>query len=220
MDMSGGAARSPKRFALPVTEIARPSLRRIVQDEFQFFKGLVGNPAKTGAISPSGAALARRMAAEVDPDAGLPVLELGPGTGVVTRALVERGVSPERIVAIEYNPAFCRLIADRLPGVTVLNGDAYDLAATLPDRFAGPFSAVVSSLPLLTRPPEARTALLDAAFGRMAPGRPFIQFSYSLFAPVEPVPGRFTVERSRWIVKNLPPARVWVYRRAAGAAPI
>jgi phosphatidylethanolamine/phosphatidyl-N-methylethanolamine N-methyltransferase len=102
----------------------------------------------------------------------------------------------------------------------VLEGDAYDLAATLPDSFAGPFSAVVSSLPLLTRPPEVRIALLEAAFDRMAPGQPFIQFSYSLFAPVEPIPGRLTVERSRWVFKNLPPARVWTYRRAADAAPI
>lgn len=203
-----------------MTEIARPSLKRILQDELHFFRGLLGNPAKTGAISPSGAALARRMAAEVDPRNDLPVLELGPGTGVVTRALLERGVKPEKLVAIEYNPVFCRLIADRMPGVTVLEGDAYDLAATLPGRFAGPFSAVVSSLPLLTRPPEVRIALLEAAFDRMAPGQPFIQFSYSLFAPVEPIPGRLGVERSRWVFKNLPPARVWTYRRTVGAAPI
>jgi phosphatidylethanolamine/phosphatidyl-N-methylethanolamine N-methyltransferase len=195
---------------------SRNPRRHIFEDEIRFLKGLISNPAKTGAISPSGVALARRMAAEVDPADELPVLELGPGTGVVTRALLERGVKPERLVAIEYSAPFCRLIADRMPGVTVLNGDAYDLAGTLPETFAGRLSAVVSSLPLLTRPPEVRVALLEDALGRMAPGQPFIQFSYSLFPPIDPIAGRFTVEHSRWIVMNLPPARVWVYRRPQG----
>jgi phosphatidylethanolamine/phosphatidyl-N-methylethanolamine N-methyltransferase len=133
---------------------------------------------------------------------------------VVTKALLERGLAREQIVAIEYNAAFCRLIAERMPGVTVLQGDAYHLGATLPERFAGPFSAVVSSLPLLTRPEEERIALLEEALDRMAPGQPFIQFSYSLFPPVKPIPGRFTVTKSHWVIMNLPPARVWLYRRA------
>jgi phosphatidylethanolamine/phosphatidyl-N-methylethanolamine N-methyltransferase len=168
----------------------------------------------TGAIAPSGRALARRMVAEVDPLSTLPVLELGPGTGVVTRALIERGVPPARIIALEYNPGFAALIRARMPGVRVMVGDAYHLDASLPEGSRGPFSAVVSSLPLLTRPEEERVTLLEDALGRMAPGGCFIQFSYSLFPPVKPIAGRFTVEKSKWVVMNLPPARVWLYRRA------
>ncbi len=99
--------------------------------------------------------------------------------------------------------------------MTVVRGDAYDLAATLPADRQGPYSAVVSGLPLLTRPPPDRLALIEDVLDRMAPGKPLIQFSYSLFPPVAAVPGRFTVTRSRWVLWNLPPARVWVYRRAA-----
>jgi phosphatidylethanolamine/phosphatidyl-N-methylethanolamine N-methyltransferase len=183
-------------------------------DQFRFLKGLATAPTKTGAVAPSGVALARLMASAVDPADPLPVLELGPGTGVVTRALIERGVPPARIIALEYNPDFAALIQTRMPGVRVTVGDAYRLDESLPQGWRGPFAAVVSSLPLLTRPEEERVTLLEDALGRMAPGRCFIQFSYSLFPPVKPIPGRFAVEKSKWVVMNLPPARVWLYRRA------
>ena len=182
-------------------------------EKFAFLKSLKDSPGLTGAIAPSGAALSRLMASFVDPGDPLPVLELGPGTGVVTAALIERGVAAKKIITIEFNPEFCGLLRDRFPDVSVVRGDAYNLSDTLPADKAGPFSAVVSSLPLLTRPPEIRSALIKEALARMAPGQPLIQFSYSLFPPVKPVVGVFTVERSKWVLMNLPPARVWVYRR-------
>jgi phosphatidylethanolamine/phosphatidyl-N-methylethanolamine N-methyltransferase len=185
-----------------------------LHDEIRFLRGLVARPRTTGAISPSGAALTRAMASQVDPSETLPVIELGPGTGVVTKALVERGVDPKRIIAIEFSPEFCRMIRDRFPGVTVVEGDAYDLDRTLGGR-ADRVSAVVSSLPLVARPLPDRIRLIEAGLARMAPGKPFIQFSYLVKGPVEGVPGRFTAEASRWIWMNLPPARVWLYRRAA-----
>lgn len=196
-------------MTLPVgsDEVSKRSSRRA------FLRGLAGSPRLTGAIAPSSPALSRLMASYVDFDDPGPVLELGPGTGVVTEALIARGVLPKRIVAIEFNGEFCTLLNNRFNGLTVLRGDAYDLAATLPEDNSGPFSAVVSSLPLLTRPPEQRRAFIDQALERMAPGRPLIQFSYSLLPPVRPERGRFTVQRSRWVVMNLPPARVWIYRR-------
>lgn len=183
------------------------------QSRFTFLKSLGDSPRLTGAIAPSGAALSRLMASYVDGDDARPVLELGPGTGVVTAALIERNIAPEKIVAIEFNPEFCGLLRERFSGVTIIRGDAYDLAATLPEDCSGPFSAVISSLPLLMKPPEGRQALVEQALARIVPGGPLIQFSYSLFPPVKPIAGRFTVERSKWVVMNLPPARVWVYRR-------
>jgi len=180
-----------------------------------FLRSLRTTPKLTGAVAPSGAALSRLMASFVDPKDDRPVLELGPGTGVVTAALIERGVAPERIVSVEYNPDFCTHLRQRFPGVTIVEGDAYDLNRTLRDGHDGPFSAVVSSLPLLTRPPPVRLALVEGALARIPVGAPLIQFSYSLTAPPVPeVPGRFTVKSSPWVFRNLPPARVWLYRRA------
>jgi phosphatidylethanolamine/phosphatidyl-N-methylethanolamine N-methyltransferase len=188
---------------------------RRVSDGLAFLKGLAGNPRRIGAVAPSGPALSRLMASFVRPADDGPVLELGPGTGAVTAALIKRGVAPERIVAVEFNSDFCALLRERFAGIAVVEGDAYNLKATLPADKAGQFSAVVSGLPLLTRPPDVRRELIWQALELMAPGAPFVQFSYSLLLPpVKPVAGRFTVERSGWVVMNLPPARVWVYRRS------
>ncbi len=166
----------------------------------------------TGAIAPSGKALARRMASAVDPGSPYPVLELGPGTGVVTRALIERGVPPEKIIAVEYNPEFCGILEQRFPGVQVIHGDAYDLAATLRGVHDGRFSGVVSSLPLLLREPPVRRALILDSLARLAPEGAYTQFSYSPRPPVPPSPSEYRLEGTGFVLFNLPPARVWFYR--------
>lgn len=189
-----------------------------VLDEVRFLKNWIDKPLMTGAVAPSSPQLARLMASYVDPARPGLVVELGPGTGVVTQALLERGIAPERIVSIEYNADFCSLLRQRYPGVHFIQGDAY----RLPQAIAGlvgdepfPLAAVVSSLPLFTRPLPERTRLLDDSFHRMEPGAPFIQFSYALVSPVPHGATRFEIERSGWVVRNLPPARVWIYRRPA-----
>lgn len=184
-------------------------------DYLRFLRAWAAKPMVVGAISPSGKALARAMARQVDPASPLPVLELGPGTGPVTAALIEHGIAPERIVALEYDPDFCGLLVERFRGLNVVEGDAYDLAASLPPGLSGPFAAVVSSLPLLTRPAPDRETLVETALDRVRGGG-LIQFSYGLKPPVPAMPGRFTVRRTALVAMNLPPARVWVYQQAAG----
>ncbi|WP_407048936.1 class I SAM-dependent methyltransferase [Methyloraptor flagellatus] len=187
-------------------------LKHKVLDEFRFFRTWLDKPLTTGAVAPSSPALAKLMASYIDPSLPGSVVELGPGTGVVTTAIIER-VAPSRVVSIEYNPEFCTLLRRRFPAVTFVQGDAYGLSRTLGDAAETPLAAVVSSLPLFTRPLPERVRLLEEAFDLLAPGAPFIQFSYALVPPVPPEAGRFELERSGWIVMNLPPARVWVYRR-------
>jgi len=182
-------------------------------DNLRFFRHWLTRPALTGAVSPSGKALAEAMAKEVAAESAWPVLELGPGTGPVTRALIARGIAPERIVVVEFNPEFCALLAERFAGVNVVEGDAYDLAMTLPPGLNGPYAAVISSLPLLNRPAAARLALVEAALDRVLPGGGLVQFSYGLWPPVKAMPGRFSVKRTAVVIANLPPAQVWLYRR-------
>ena len=198
-----------------MSSIEKRKLKALVADEVRFLKNWMGRPLTTGAVSPSGKALTKLMASFVDPGDTLPVVELGPGTGVVTQALLERGVAPGRIVSIEFNPEFCTLLQRRFPGVRIVEGDAYGFSTTLKGWVDGPVSAVVSSLPLFTRPPEFRRKLIVDALERMPAGRPFIQFSYALVPPVPAETGRFSVEHTKWVVMNLPPARVWIYRKRA-----
>ncbi len=191
-------------------------------DEASFIKTWFENPVATGAVSPSGRFLSRAMARYVNAASVGPVVELGPGTGPVTQALLERGVDPSRLVLVEYDLAFCRLLERRFPGVHVVQGDAYNLSKTLAGVLDSPAAAIVSSLPLLNRPEPDRIALLADAFGLLGPNGVFVQFTYGM---VSPMPRRaaqtvsFTAEASQPVWLNLPPARVWCYRPASAPLP-
>jgi phosphatidylethanolamine/phosphatidyl-N-methylethanolamine N-methyltransferase len=114
---------------------------------------------------------------------------------------------------VEYNPGFCALLRDRYPQATVVQGDAYKLRDTLWNVLGKPASAVVSGLPLVTKPMLTRLKLIRDAFVALAPGAPFVQFTYSVVPPIpKSLPGVST-EASERIWMNLPPARVWVYRK-------
>ncbi len=186
-----------------------------VADEARFLKSWAENPLVTGAVSPSGPDLSRRMASFINPDQKGDVLELGPGTGVVTKSIIERGVPPQDVITLEFNPDFCRLLSRRYPNMKVVEGDAYNLDASLPDVAPGSLRAIVSSLPLFSRPKPDRYKLLTEALNLLQPGAPFIQFSYALVPPVKAEENVFSFEKTGWILLNLPPARVWVYRKTA-----
>ncbi|MES2905785.1 MAG: rRNA adenine N-6-methyltransferase family protein [Pseudomonadota bacterium] len=195
------------------TRTGKSPLRRL-DDQLRFLLSLVGNPKKIGAVAPSGKALAAEMAAQIDPALSGPVIELGPGTGPVTQALIESGIAPERIITVEYDIDFAERLQKRFPGIHVICGDAYDLSTSLNGIVDEKACAIISSLPLFNQPVEKRTALLNAAFDILCARGPFVQFTY---APVSPIP-RETADIettvSDWIFKNVPPARVWTYRRA------
>ena len=166
-----------------------------------------------GAVMPSGRFLARTMAQYVEADGDGPVVELGPGTGAITSALIAHGVEQKRLLLVEYNPSFCALLRDRYPQANVVQGDAYKLRDTLWNVLSAPATAVVSGLPLVTKPMMTRLKLIRDAFTALAPGAPFVQFTYAVVPPIpRSLPGVST-EASKRIWMNLPPARVWVYRK-------
>jgi len=184
-----------------------------LDDEVRFLRSWIEKPLRMGAVMPSGKILARTMAQYVDVDSNAPVVELGPGTGAITNALIEHGIDQKRLVLVEFNPGFCALLRDRYPQAKVVQGDAYALRASLGDVLSAPASAVVSGLPLVTQPMLKRLKLIRDAFVALAPGAPFVQFTYSVAPPIpKSLPGVST-EASERIWMNLPPARVWVYRK-------
>jgi phosphatidylethanolamine/phosphatidyl-N-methylethanolamine N-methyltransferase len=185
-----------------------------LDDEVRFLRSWIERPLSTGAVTPSGKMLARTMARYVDPKKSGPVVELGPGTGPVTEALVQAGVAPSRLVLVEFNPSFCRILKARYPEATLVQGDAYSLRRLLETLLIQPAAAVVSGLPLVTKPIRMRLRLLRDAFDLMLPGAPFVQFTYSVASPVPRRFGGFSAEASERIWMNIPPARVWVYRKS------
>jgi phosphatidylethanolamine/phosphatidyl-N-methylethanolamine N-methyltransferase len=191
--------------------VEKKSLR--LDDEVQFIRSWLEKPLAIGAVMPSGRMLARSMARHVDPASQGPVIELGPGTGPVTEALVNQGIDPARLMLVEFNPDFCRLLRARYPTATVVQGDAYSLRRLLEALVREPAAAVVSSLPLVTKPLKTRLRLLWDALALMAPGAPFVQFTYAMVPPIPTKVAGITAQGSERIWMNLPPARVWVYRK-------
>jgi phosphatidylethanolamine/phosphatidyl-N-methylethanolamine N-methyltransferase len=185
-----------------------------LDDEVRFLRSWFDKPLTTGAVMPSGKLLARTMASYVDLSIPGPVVELGPGTGPVTEALVTHGVDPVRLVLVEFNPSFCRILRSRYPAATVVQGDAYNLKRLLESLMREPAAAVVSGLPLLTKPLKTRVRLINDAFALMGSNSPFIQFTYAMTPPIPKRLARVRSEASERIWLNIPPAKVWVYRKA------
>jgi len=184
-----------------------------LDDDMRFFRTWFEKPLRVGAVTPSSKALARTMAAYIDPAAPGPIIELGPGTGPITEALVAQGIDTGRLVLVEFDTTFCRLLRARYPSATVVQGDAYGLKRILGNFLREPAAAVVSGLPLFTKPLRVRLRLLFEAFGLMLPGAPFVQFTYNALAPMPTRLDRVRVQASERVWMNIPPARVWVYRR-------
>jgi phosphatidylethanolamine/phosphatidyl-N-methylethanolamine N-methyltransferase len=177
----------------------------------QFFRRWTEKPMQMGSVTPSSRILSKIMASHVDPGSEGPVVEIGPGTGPITQALIDHGVAEERLVLVEYSPEFCDLLARRFPKARVVQGDAYALARTLEGKLPAKAAAMVCGLPLLTRPEAQRLDLLAQAFTLMQPRAPFVQFTYALTSPIPTRDAFFAWKASRRIWRNVPPARVWAY---------
>lgn len=190
-----------------------------VQDVLLFFRSLAFNPRSVGAIAPSGANLASLITSEITPASG-PVLELGPGTGVFTEALLSRGVRESDLTLIEYGSDFMRLLQTRFPRARVLWMDASWMASH--DLFEEPLGAVVSGLPLLNFAPKKVIAILAAAFGSLRAGGAFYQFTYGMQCPIsKPVLDQLGLQATCMgrVLLNIPPASVYRITRSNARTP-
>ncbi len=183
-------------------------------DELKFFKGWIDKPKAVGSIVPTSSVTARRMASVIDTKSGLPVLEVGPGTGVITKAILRRGVKPSDLYAVEYAHDFVTHLRRNYPGITVIEGDGFNLDKTLGDHRDMTFDCVVSGVPLLNFPVARRVAYVEGLLKRIPHGRPVVQLTYGPKSPVPPGLGDYTVEHFHFVLRNIPPTQLWLYRRA------
>lgn len=191
----------------------RKSLARRFDEELRFFKGWIDKPRAVGSIVPTSSVTARRMASVINPSSGLPVLELGPGTGVITRAILEAGVKPQHLWSIEYSQDFVEHLRRDYPGVNVIHGDAFNLDETLGAMRGTVFDSIISGVPLLNFPVAQRVAYVEDLLERIPAGRPIVQLTYGPRSPVPPGRGNYVVEHFDFIIRNIPPTRLWIYRR-------
>lgn len=176
-----------------------------------FLGQMIRKPLQVSAVAPSSSVLAREMAKGLGPETG-PVAEFGPGTGKITKAILDRGVAPENLTLFEMNPTFCARLKREYPDLRVENLPAQDLPlAGLP-----PLGAVISGLPLLSMSEATQRAIVGAAIKALRPGGIFVQFTYG---PRPPMLERvrqelgLQVTRGHRVFFNLPPATVHTYRQ-------
>ena len=186
-----------------------------------FLKRWLRRPLSVGAVVPSGRALAEAIAAATRTaivGRNGCVVELGAGTGEVTRALLEAGIPPHRLALIERDPELARFLRERFPALQIIEGDAARLPALLAQAGRAQVAAVVSSLPLLPMPTDIVSAIVRGIFKALPDGAALIQFTYG---PKPPVPLALRkalhlgASHGPRIWRNVPPAVVWTFRRSA-----
>lgn len=191
-------------------------------EHWRFFRSWLRAPRTVASAVPSSRALGRRIAARVPVERAGLIVELGGGTGSITRALLEGGVAPERLVVIEQNPEFAGFLQRKFPAIHVLNADAQALRATLLEReHTDRVAAVVSGLPLLTLPPAVTARILEECHAVLGSTGRFLQFTYGFRSPIPEAVAAKTGIRgipTDTVWRNLPPAVVWSYTFPATVA--
>lgn len=188
---------------------------RSPHSHFTFAREILRNPATMGAICPSSHTLARVMAEQLHNHLATSgyVVELGAGTGNITAALLQQGLAPQRLIAIEQSPKLAHYLQKRFPRIQVITGDASQLGTLLGDQTQA-LQAIVSGLPLRSLPPPLVNTILAEVRQNLEPNGIFVQFTYDLRASALPTTLQMPCIASRFIWRNLPPARVDVLQSA------
>ena len=193
-----------------------PQLKKLAvkfEGDIRFFKGWLDGPKSVGTPFATSIHTGRAMASVINLHSGLPVLEVGPGTGAITRAILARGLAPEMLYAVEYSEDFVDALTREFPRAHILRGDAFKLDEALADNSGLRFDCVISAIPLLNFPMWQRVSYMEDMLDRIQLGRPVIQVTYAPVSPIPPRSGTFVVERTDFILRNIPPAHLWTYRR-------
>jgi phosphatidylethanolamine/phosphatidyl-N-methylethanolamine N-methyltransferase len=185
-----------------------------VPNRWMFFRRWLANPLQMGSVIPSSPALCARVVRQAQRGPDEAVLELGAGTGVISRALLAGGVPPERLFVVEIVPSMAAHLRRVLPGVQVIEGDARQLPDLIPSQWHGRIGSVVCGIPLVLLPIPAQRTFIDA-IEAVAPGRGFLHYSYCVTSPLPSRKHRLVGKREEWTPLNFPPASVWRYQPAA-----
>jgi phosphatidylethanolamine/phosphatidyl-N-methylethanolamine N-methyltransferase len=180
-----------------------------------FLQELVITPRQVGAILPSSQRLAAAMARWLPAHSDTHILELGPGTGSVTHALLKHGLREDNLIAIEQSPKMADLLRQRYPRANIITGDAFQLDELLKTHAPGVdhIGAVFSSLPLLNFELAAADSLAKKIRAVLPSGGKLVQYSYHVGNRQPKAAAHFRYVASQLVILNLPPARVSVYKK-------
>jgi phosphatidylethanolamine/phosphatidyl-N-methylethanolamine N-methyltransferase len=193
--------------ALP---LADRHMQSRVANPVMFFRRWLANPLQMGSVIPSSAALCDRIVRHTRRAGDEVVVELGAGTGVISRALLDSGLPAERLIVVEIVPDMAKHLRTVLPGANVIEGDARALPHLVPPHWHGRIGTVICGIPLVLLPVAEQRRFIDA-IDLVAPGRGFLHFSYCATSPLPARRHGLTARREAWTPLNFPPASVWRY---------
>lgn len=176
-----------------------------------YFRRFLKHPARLASLTPSSQALGRLVAQQVRRGKDEYVVELGCGTGAITRALLAAGVPPDRLIAVDVDAELLAVLREEFPDITVLECDAADVAKHLPPAVVGKVGTVICGIPISLMPRPKQRALIDEMFALMPPGRRFLAYTHRQSSPLPRRALGLTGECLARTLRNLPPASVWGY---------
>ena len=170
------------------------------------------HPLQLGALFPSSSALGSLMVKHINPDIMGRILEIGSGTGPITRALLRIGIPEEKLVLVEQAPNFAKMLKDSFPNATVICGDAKDIIKTLQPLGIEEFDEIVSGVPLNAMGYDLRRIICNESFKLLKSGGSFVQVSYFPWCSIPK--DILTAHSAKKIycgiaLRNIPPAFVW-----------
>jgi len=176
-----------------------------------YFRRFLKHPARLASLTPSSQALGRAVAQQVRRGADEYVVELGCGTGAITRALLAAGVPPQRLIAVDVDGELLAVLRQEFPDITVLECDAAELSKHLPPAVVGKVGTVICGIPISLLPRPKQRAMIDEMFALMPPGRRFLAYTHRQSSPLPRRELNLEGERLARTLRNLPPASVWGY---------
>ncbi len=173
-----------------------------------FFKALFTNPRSIGAVIPSSHYLAESMSRCISKSETGLILELGPGTGAITKGILKSGISASHLMALEISPHLAEYLKQNFPEITVIQGDATQLSKLVANK---KFDTIISSLPLRSLPKSDLNKILQEIPKVLSQQGKFIQFTYAIFSREKFLPRNYQLKKSFIEWRNIPPARVSVF---------
>ncbi len=196
-------------------------LNKITKNEkLLFLKRVLKNPKALGAVMPSSKALGQFVCQHVNNDNDVYVVEVGAGTGSLTKTLLESGLCQSKLIVIELDPELTQYLREKFPHITIIQGDATNLLSLLPDYTHGNVTTIISGIPLMNLNKDEQKQLFDAFRSVMNSEGKVIQFTYGPTSPL--CNRRLGINSSRLglVLKNVPPATVWSYTFASINEPV
>lgn len=191
-----------------------------MKQHLQFLQGFIKKPTTVGAIAPSSPELALKMIEDVKADEKNVVLEIGCGTGAITKYLQKLIPNRKSYIGIEIERNFVDSLEAEFPNLNIVCGDACNASEIIAEHQLGKVSYIISGLPFVVLPKEVSDGILDEVDKMMEKGCLFRTFQYAHgynLSPAKKFRQRLnekygTVEKSSLVLKNIPPAYTLTWR--------